>query len=252
MSEFSGPLLAESLCRHFSQSIEVREGHDRWSILLPMVDDLGDPLRLAIWRHGGQWVLSDDGFVHREVALRTASEDPEDRVWDEVQVAARGFDLNWGGGQLWIELEEDKELGGGVMRMAEAMLMAVQAAGQFVSEVKVRFWEEVRLFFDDEKVPYRRNQRFVGISEVSHRIDFTLRNGHIHLVQAIASESSMRRSLNVFYDVLEVQPDIVPIAFIDDAKAGYSNETFEQLAYKSDVFFWKDRGRFVDYWSSVT
>ncbi len=250
MTELTQHHVAELLCGHFSASVEVRPGRDRWSIVLPLVDDLNDRIEVDLWRHNNQWIVSDSGLVHREVALRTGVEDSEERVWEEVQVAANGFDLNWGGGQLWTGVDAEDQLGEVILRLAEAILMSIQTSGRFVSEVKVRFWEEVRLFFDDSRIPYERNKKVVGVSQVPHRIDFALQNGHLHLVQAIASEPSMRRSLNVFYDVLEAHPDIVPISFVDDAKSGYSNETFEQLSYKSDVYFWEDRARFTEYWRS--
>lgn len=248
MTQIDQEWLGELLCGHFSQNVEVERRTDMWALTLPFLDELNDRVEVGLWKDGARWVVSDRGFVHREVALKSGAEKADASVWDEVTVAANGFDLKWGGGQLW-QVADDAELADVVLRLAEAMLVSVQSAGQFVHEVNVRFWEEVKLFFDDSGISYERNKKFVGVSEVQHRVDFTLLNGATHLVQAIASETSMRRSLNIFYDILDAQPSIRPVAFVDESKSGYSNETFEQLAFKSDLYFWKDRKDFSAYWA---
>ncbi|HEX7119843.1 MAG TPA: DUF1828 domain-containing protein [Longimicrobiales bacterium] len=245
--------VVNSLCRFFDSEIDLeRQSEGRFIVSTPFTDESGDVIDVYLEElQSGEWILSDGGFVHQEVALLSGQTDPGAAIWRHVEELANEHDIRWGGGELWIPVIRHSDLGAALHHLATVVSKCIQVGKTQLHTPAVHFWEEVEIFFKDAGIPYQRNQQMQGISKVVHSLDFVLRNGQIHAVQAVASELSMRRSLNIFWDIVERNRQVVPVAFIDDSRKGYSNDTFKLLSYKAKVVLWDHRGEFADYWRSV-
>jgi hypothetical protein len=81
--------------------------------------------------------------------------------------------------------------------MASGIGESLQVGRIQVQPPGVRFQDEVGLFLADHQITYVGDGHLVGRSGVRHRVDFLLRNGRVTALQAVASEQSMRRSLNI-------------------------------------------------------
>jgi len=243
--------LAGSLCDYFATQVVV-EGNEQESIaLLPMRDLHGDSITLYIESSPYGLSVSDGGFVHHELAAMSGSVKADAEIWTRVEEVAKRFGIAFDGGELNASVGSVDQLGGVALAIASAVTESLYLGRGTIPSVSVQFWEEVELFFRDNEIVHETGSRLLGVSGAKHKIDFVLQNGSVHVVQAIASEQSMRRSLNIFYDLTEGSSVMRPIAFVDNEKSGYSNSSFQQLSYKARVFEWRQRGLFLDYWSSV-
>jgi hypothetical protein len=248
MKKISHAELTESLCRYFSEAIELVEDGNELVALMPHKDPFGDSVTLYLRATPFGVQFSDGGFAHHELAGLTRSSKADAPIWTTVRGVAARYGVDFDGGELNATASDASALGSVAFALASCISESLHVARLGVSSSGVQFWEEVELFFRDNEVSFETGFAIPGVSGARHRVDFALRNKSLHIAQAIASEQSMRRSLNIFYDVTEADREVQPVAFVDDDREGYSNATFQQLAYKAKVFRWRKRSEFVDYW----
>ena len=250
MPDISSSLLSRALCAHFSADLTVEASPEGIVAVLPMTDIYGDSISLYVTAADNGFYLTDGGYAHHELSAALGTSRADHDIWGRVGDLANHFVVAVEGGELNALAASESELGAVTMALAQAVAESMCLHRGAVPSVSVQFWEEVELFFSDNRIPHEIGQRIAGTSGAKHKVDFVLLNGSAHVTQAIASEQSLRRSLNIFYDVTEKDPSLKPLAFIDDAK-GYSNASFQQLAYKATVFEWAQRSEFLRYWERV-
>lgn len=237
------------ICRYFGENIRVADINDGVQVVMPLSDRFGDLITVVI-DEGQPPVVTDAGAVLYEVGSLTGAK-ATDPVWGRVREIAHRRGLEWTDGELWMEASADGTgIGKALINVAVAIRDIIAAEQSRVPPVQIRFQEEVQLFLEDNQVPFTARQVMKGASGTPHRIDFVLMNDAVHVAQAVASELSMRRSVNIFYDLLEADTAVQPIAFLDPTQPRYSNETFQQLAFKARIFNWAAREEFMEYWSS--
>lgn len=250
MPELTSAVLSKALCAHFTEEVRVDASVDGLVAVLPFTDIYGDCISLYIEPVDDGYYLTDGGFAHHELSAALGTSKADHNIWNRVGELANHFGVDFDGGELNAVAASRGELGAVTMALAQAVAESMSLHRGVVPPVSVQFWEEVELFLSDNQITHEVNQRILGTSGAKHKIDFVLRNGSAHVAQAIASEQSLRRSLNIFYDVTEKDLLLKPVAFIDDAKE-YSSASFQQLAYKATVFQWDKRVEFLRYWESV-
>lgn len=248
--------LGRSLCDHFSSAIAVApddHAEHQGSVVatLPVRDLYGDDISLYIDAERDAYVVTDGGFAFRELAALTGTVRPEAELWSDVEDVARRHGVAFDGGELNVEVAAVRAVGSAAAAVAQAIVEALYLGRGRVPNVAAPFIDEVDLFLRDHNIRYEANARLDGVSGARHRVDFVLHNGAPHVAQAVASEQAMRRSLNLFYDLAERTPGVRPIAFIDEERPGYANATFQQLAYKAQVFEWRQRDEFLAYWAKA-
>lgn len=250
MSRLTSSVLSQALCAHFAEEVVVEPLAAGVIALLPVTDAYGDSIALYVEESDGGFYLTDGGYAHHELSAALCTSRVDHEIWLRVAELAAHFGVDFDGGELNAIAKTKRELGAVTMALAQAIAEAMSLHRGAVPPVSIQFWEEVELFFNDNRIAHETGQRLVGISGAQHKIDFVLRNGSMHVAQAIASEQSLRRSLNIFYDVTEKDASLRPVAFIDDAKE-YSNASYQQLAYKAKVFEWEKRSEFLRYWEDL-
>ena len=251
MPRLSASELSKALCEYLTLEIAVAPSGDGVLALLPMTDIYGDSVELFIQASESGYLLTDGGYAHHELSAALGTSRADAEIWQRVSEVAAHCGVAFDGGELNAHAEGPSELGAMTMALAQAVAESMSLCRVAVPPVAVQFAEEVELFFNDNKIVYEAGHKLLGTSGARHRIDFMLRNGAVHVAQAIASEQSLRRSLNIFYDVTDkVGGALRPLAFIDDAKT-YSNASFQQLAYKASVFEWARRSDFLRYWEGL-
>lgn len=248
MSPLTASDLSESLCNAFKHDIEiVRRG--RYTVaLLPQVDTHGDGLEIVIEDFAGGWLLTDHGLAHAYLASLTGAVEEDADIWDRVETIANRHGLEFVNGELRASAAGKGAVGPVLIELAAAIGESMQLGRGQGQQPTVRFQDEVALFLVDQRVGFVTDQYLAGGSGVRHKVDFLLRNGRTSVAQAIASEQTMRRTLNIFYDLAEASTQVDHVAFVDDAKPSYSNATFQQLSYKARVFLWGQREAFLEYW----
>jgi hypothetical protein len=244
--------LAGSLCDYFSKEILVEREERGLVALLPFKDPYGDSIRLYLdpLPTGGV-AISDGGFAHHELAAITGATKADAETWLRVAEIARRFGVEFDGGELNTEVTSVAHIGEGSFAVSSAVTESLHYGRASLPSVAIQFADEVELFLGDHSVRFLVSQKLKGVSGAKHKVDFVLQNGSAHVAQAIASEQSMRRSLNIFYDLAETELSFKPLAFVDTEKNSYSNATFQQLAYKAQVFEWREKGRFLEYWAAL-
>jgi hypothetical protein len=242
--------LAHSLCSYLSETIAVEPRDEGVVAVLPMTDIFGDSIEVLIESEDDSLVLRDGGFVHHEVAGMLGAIRADADIWDRVATIASRLGIEFVNGELSATISNRNELGTAILSLSSTIAEALYLGRSHVQPIAVQFWEEVELFLRDNTISHVQGQTIAGVSGAKHRVDFVLQNGRMHVAQAVGSEQSMRRSLNIFYDITDADHRIVPLAFIDDERESYSNATFQQLSYKARVFPWKRRHEFLDYWSA--
>jgi hypothetical protein len=246
-------LIAEGLCGAFAEETDVIERNGETVVLLPFTDHSGDSVEVMLRRHSaGSILLTDSGHVFQELAAGIGGSKPEHDTWVHVQEIANRYAVGWEGGNLFATVASDEALGEAVMALGWSIAEALGLERTHVQPPQIQFSEEIGMFLEENRIPFRAKQAIEGMSNAAHVVDFVLENGRPHVVQAIASDSAMRRSLNMFYDLVERDPEILPVAFIDEEKQGYSNRAFQQLSYKAQVFLWGQRSQFLQYWRRAT
>jgi hypothetical protein len=250
MVELSSAVLSKALCKHFTEEVRVDTTPDGLVAVLPFLDIYGDCISLYVQPVDDGYYLTDGGFAHHELSASLGTSKADHNIWIRVEELANHFGVDFDGGELNAVAASGGELGAVSMALAQAVAESMSLHRGVVPPVSVQFWEEVELFLSDNRIAHTVNQRVLGTSGANHKVDFVLQNGSAHVAQAIASEQSLRRSLNIFYYVTEKDPSLKPLAFIDDAKE-YSSASFQQLAYKANVFQWGKRTEFLRYWERV-
>lgn len=245
------PDLARALCEHLSDEISVERDDHGYLALLPFTDLYGDSIQIRITEGVDGYRISDDGFAHHELAAITGAVKSESDIWSRVDEVAARFGVVFEDGELSADASTSHELGDAALSLAQAIIESLHLGRLTVPTVGIQFSEEVELFFKDHDFAHVTGERIQGVSGAKHKVDFVFQNGSLHVAQAVASEQSMRRSLNIFYDVTELNKAIQPVAFVDDERSVYSNATFQQLAYKAKVFQWSKRDDFIDYWQDI-
>lgn len=244
--------LANALCEYFSRELRTREkSSDQLAVSFPLEDDSGDTIELLLeFEPEFGWVVTDGGHVAHEVGPLVMGTTTEDGAWAHVEQIAGASGLQWSDGEIWQRLGSVQESGEALLKVALAVRDALQVVPPaFAAAPRVKFQEEMQLFFDDQRIPYRSRVMVRGVSEIRHRVDFVLQNGHRQVAQGVATEGAMRRALNIFYDLI---PREVPVvAFVDDQRSEYNNETFQQLLYLvPSTFLWSRRNAFLEYWEA--
>ncbi|MBA4158299.1 MAG: DUF1828 domain-containing protein [Gemmatimonadetes bacterium] len=240
--------LSNALCDELASGIELRPRDDRTVVLLPFVDGYGDSLAVVIEEAEEGFFLTDEGYTFGQVAEFTGTTDSGAAVWRRLGEIALRHGVTFEGVELLTDAPDMRAVARGLLRLSSAITEALHIGRLSVPAVGVPFDEEIKLFLRDHQIPFETNQQVIGSSKAPHRVDFIIRNSKEIVAQAIGSEQSMRRALNIFYDLTELSGDYIPVAFLDDEKEGYSNTTYTQLSYKADVFAWSQRNRFLEYW----
>lgn len=251
ISELTPDVVRRAFCAHFTEAVSLQHVNGELVMLLPQTDAYGDSLVLYIAERNGVLELSDGGFVHHELAAHAGNPPASAELWDRVRGAANRHGVAFDGGELCAGVATTDGIAEAALALSQGMLDAMAFARHNSPSLIVQFVEEVDLFFRDHKLTYEAKPAIKGRSGATHRPDFAVYNGSRHLVQAIGSENSMRKSLNTIYDVTERDHSAKFVSFIDAERGDYSNATYQQLEYKSKVFEWEKRNLFVDYWASL-
>lgn len=241
--------LSGALCEELAGGVEVLPRGESLLILLPFVDGHGDSLAIVVEDDVGGWILSDDGLAFHQVIELTGIHNPEAAIWRRMDEIATRHGVEFNGGQFIAEAADIRSVGRELLRLSAAISEALHVGRAAAPRIGLRFDEEVGLFLQDNKIPFVADQKVIGSSKAPHRVDFVIKNSKEIVAQAVASELSMRRALNIFYDLTEQSGEYIPVAFVDNEKSGLSNTTFTQLSYKANVFVWSQRARFLDYWN---
>lgn len=240
--------LLRALCSALTADVALVERAGRAVVLLPVEDTYGDSLAVGLEERDDGFVVSDEGFTIRSIMDVTGTTKPTADLWRRVGEIAHRHGITFAGGELYAVAPDVESLGRALLSLSSSMSEALYLGHSLVTTFGIRFDEEVGLYLRDHQINYLADITIYGPSKAPHTVDFIIPNSKDIVAQAIASEQSMRRALNIFYDLTENNDEFVPVAFVDEQRQGYSNSTFTQLSYKANVFMWGQRERFVDYW----
>lgn len=246
--------LKGALCEHFTRDLEIVARGASVRVVLPTVDLYGDSLVFTLGGSGHARYLSDEGFAYHQIMELTNTANPQADIWRRVGEIAMRHGVRFEDGELLADATSNSEIAYGLLGLSAALTESLYLGRSSVAPFGVRFEEEVGLFLRDHRIPHEVGQKILGQSKAPHRIDFLIKSHKSQreiVAQAVASEQSMRRALNVFYDLTEGSNEYIPIAFVDDERSGYSNTTFTQLNHKANVFIWTERARFLEYWNEA-
>jgi hypothetical protein len=246
-------LLAElrsALCEHLSAAVHVTPDGRDVKIGVPVTDPYGDALSFILeeGEDGHAHFLTDAGLVYEHLLGATRISDPGADIWDQVEaIAARhGFSLN--AGEINIPITDTSTLARSVLNLCATCSECFGLAHSYWRPLVVRFDEEVEHFLRENEIPHKQGETVYGASDAPLRVDFVVNGTRPIVAQAVASENTMRRAVNIFYDLGEGADEFIGYAFVDEEKRNYSNVTFAQLSHKANVVLWSERSRFVDYW----
>lgn len=239
------------LCRAIND-VDVREDGSDIFLTLPFCDPYGDRVTVVLERGEEHAFVTDAGAVYHYLVTATGVSNPDAELWDRVGEIAARHGLEFGAGEIYVEVRNASGVAASLLALSAAASEAFGIARAFTRPSPIRFDEEVEHFLREADIPYRANASIIGSSKALHRVDFVIEGSREIVAQAVGSENSMRRTLNVFYDLTERSTEYIPVAFVDEARKGYSNVTFQQLSHKANVFFWAQRQEFLNYWRQAS
>jgi hypothetical protein len=240
-----------ALCEKLNGRLRLIPDGGDVRIVIPDADPNGDPLLFVLEEGEGESFITDAGFVYHYLLGATRVADPKAELWRRVEETASRYGFNFAAGEISAPVTDAGAVADGILSLCAVAAEAFGLAHAYTSPFAVRFEEEVGYFLTEASIPFRTGESIVGSSGAKLRVDFLIENTRELVTQAVASENSMRRAVNIFYDLTEGSREYLPIAFVDDAKRHYSNVTFAQLNHKANVFTWGERRRFIDYWASA-
>lgn len=221
---------------------------DDWvEITTPYLDRHNDCLQIYATRNGGNWVLTDDGFIVNDLEMSGCALDtPKRRALLDVTLA--GFGVRRGdGNQLTVRASQ-----GNFALQKHSLVQAMLAVNDLfylaTSNVASLFLEDVAAWLDASSVRYTPQVKFSGESGYDHLFEFVIPKSPDQperMVQTINSPSRQTATIAAFacHDTRNARPDDShTYAILNDSQGAVSGSIVDALErYDVRPVKWSER-----------
>jgi len=244
-------LLIESYIEWLKRGLSVDQMGNVCELTTPFLDRHNDHLQIYAVKNGGTVVLSDDGYILSD--LRTSGLDlntPKRKA--VIDSVLNGFGVRIEGTQILVEASI-RNLGQRLHSLVQAMLAINDMFVMAQPHVASFFWEDVKLFLDENNVRYSPRVKISGRSGFDHAIDFLIPRSSTRperFIQAInvPSKNTIGTYLFSLGDTREARGNgAEAYAFLNDQEKDVGGDIFEALnAYDVEPVLWSMRVRYID------
>ncbi len=224
----------------------LRELEDWVEVTTPYLDRHNDYLQIYVGRQGDEVILTDDGYILRDLEQSGCALDTDKRR-QLLESTLRGFGIAERGGALEVRTSE-----GGFAAKKHDLVQAMLAVNDlfYLAQPVVAnlFKEDVISWLDALAVRYTRDVRLAGRSGYDHRFDFLVPKSPVEperLVQTIANPTRDRAESLAFawLDTRDTRPvESKVYALLNDESSSASESVVSALrSYDIEPVPWSRR-----------
>ncbi len=212
----------------------LRQVTDDWvEITTPYLDRHNDYLQIYAKRTGEGYILTDDGYVLRDLKLSGCTLDTKKRQ-DLLRITLNGFGVQLNSEALQVRTSPDNF----ALRkhnLIQAMLAVNDLFYLAVPMVASIFLEDVTSWLDLHAIRYTPRVKFAGKTGYDHVFDFVIPKSRAYperIVQAInvPKKSNIQNLVLQWFDTRDVRPpDSRMFAFLNDAEAKITSSLLDAL-----------------------
>jgi hypothetical protein len=244
-------LLIESYIEWLRKGLSLDKLENACELTTPFLDRHNDHLQIYAVKNGGTIVLSDDGYILSD--LRTSGLDfntPKRKA--VVESVLNGFGVRIEGNQIVVEAST-RNLGQRLHSLVQAMLAINDMFVMAQPRVASFFWEDVKVFLDENNVRYSPRVKISGRSGFDHAIDFLIPRSSARperFIQAINAPNKNTIGTYLFSlgDTREARGNgAEAYAFLNDQEKEVGGEIIEALnAYNVKPALWSIRKEYIE------
>lgn len=246
MSTFECERLAESYAAWIRQNIQVKAVGESCVLTSPFVDRHRDFLQIYVEKTNEGLLLSDDGYVLRDLHISGLDPDTEHRR-EAFETVLRSFGVSMQDGELRV-LATNRTFAQRKHDLVQAMLAVGDLVYMARPTVVSLFKEDVAKFLGEKGVRFVADLKLTGQSGLDHPFDFVIaasaRNPE-HYIRAVSSpdKDNIVSLMFSWEDVRTVRkPDAIAYAILNDTERRVSPDLLTALARKQiKVMSWADR-----------
>lgn len=220
----------------------------------PFLDRHNDHLQIYAVERNGKIALSDDGYILSD--LKSGGVDvnsPKRKII--LEAILRGFNVQNADGEIRVEASPD-DLGWRIHALVQAMLSVNDMFVLAQPHVASLFVEDVKSFFDEQGIRYKRREKIPGRSGYNHVIDFLIpkSNGHPdRIVKAVnyPDKNAITKYLFTVGEVREAKKNgTLAYALLNDVHE-VTGDTINALKeYDVTSVLWSGRDEYISEWAA--
>lgn len=242
--------LVDSYLDWLRTGLSVQEVNGFCELTTPFLDRHNDHLQIYAAKKDDKITLTDDGYILSD--LRTSGLDVNTpKRKDVLDSLLNGFGVHLHQNELVVEASA-KTLGQRAHSLLQAMLAINDMFVLSQPRVASFFWEDVKLFLEENEVRFSPRIKITGKSGYDHNIDFLIpksKSKPERLVQAInaPSRSTIGSYLWVLSDSRAARgKDSQAYAFLNDQEHQVGSDVLDALkAYDVTPALWTKRETYV-------
>lgn len=246
MSTFECERLAESYAAWIRQNIQVKTLGESCVLTSPFVDRHRDFLQISVERTTDGLLLSDDGYVLRDLHISGLDPDTEHRK-EALEAVLRSFGISIHDGELQV-LATNRTFAQRKHDLIQAMLAVGDLVYMARPTVVSLFKEDVARFLSEKGVRFVADFKLTGQSGLDHPFDFVIAasaHNPEHYIRAISSpdKDNIVALMFSWEDVRAVRsPDAIAYAILNDTERRTSADLLTALARKQiKIMSWANR-----------
>ena len=215
-------------------------------ITTPYLDRHNDHLQIYVAQQNGGFVLTDDGYIIRDLELSGCSLNSPKRA-ELLKQALNGFGVQLNDGRLEVHASPDNF----PLRkhnLLQAMLAVNDLFYLAAPTIANLFYEDVVAWLESADIRFTANVKFTGKSGYDHLFDFVIPKSRVkpeRILQAITrpSRESSQAVAFAWFDTMEVRPPASKAyAILNDAEKSVSSNVTDALkAYQVEPVLWSRR-----------
>jgi hypothetical protein len=242
--------MIEAYVAWLRKGLTVESLENACELTTPFLDRHNDHLQIYAVKKDGKIVLSDDGYILSD--LRTSGLElvtPKRKA--VLESVLNGFGVKMEGNQLLVEASQ-RNIGQRLHILIQAMLTVNDMFVMAQPRVATFFWEDVRMFFDNNDIRYSPRVKVAGKSGFDNAIDFLIpksRTRPERFVQAInaPNKNTIGTYLFALTDTREARgEESEAYAFLNDQEREIGGDVIEALeAYGVKSALWSKKANYV-------
>lgn len=217
----------------------------------PFLDRHNDHIQVYMERRGDEIFLSDDGYILADLGA-SGLELTTDKRKAVLDATLNGFGIKTEEGRLVVEAS-DRNLGQRVHALIQAMLAVNDMFMMAHSRVVGFFFDDVRVFLDENDIRYTERIKLTGKSGFDHGIDFLIprsksRPERVLQVINAPNKNNIGAYLFALNDTRQARAEgSEAYAALNDVSSQVSGEVTEALkAYSVAPILWSQRDQYVE------
>lgn len=243
--------LVETYAHWLKEKVKVKKIGDTCELTTPFVDRHNDYLQLYIKATPSGLILTDDGYIIRDLEISGLEFNTERRK-NELNTILNGFGVKLHGDCLEVEARPDN-----FPQKKHNLLQAMLAINDlFVltpAKVASFFKEDVERFLSLHDIRFTKDINFIGKSGFNHHFDFVIPSSKKEperILKAINNPTKNNVSAMIFSwdDTRKIRSEnSIALAVLNDQDKEITTDTLHALkAYEIEPMVWSKREGYIE------